>query len=284
MTQTGLTKRIIVALGLDDKYSNACPTPAKAAPLPKDDGGDPASGMINYTCIVGMLLYLCGHSHPDISFAVHQCTQYTFAPKWSHEKALIRIGRYLKGTMDKGLTLQLTDDLTLDCYPDADFSGLWNYESPNDPHSVRSRTGYLIPLCNCPIIWVSKLQTPIALSMMEAEYIVLSQACRDLFPSIDLVNELSATLNLTSTTTLPRLHIRVHEDNVGALTLGKLEPRHMTPRSKHYALKYHWFHEHSIPCKIELLKIDTHHQLGDIFTKGLTGQWFSTLRKTIMGW
>ncbi len=83
--------------------------------------------------------------------------------------------------MDKGLTLQPTDDLTLDCYPDADFGGLWNYESPDDPHSVRSRTGYLITLCNCPVIWVSKLQTAIALSMMEAEYITLSQACKDLF-------------------------------------------------------------------------------------------------------
>ena len=206
--------------------------------------------MINYASVVGMMLYLCGHSRPDISFAVHQCARYTFAPKRSHEKALIRIGRYLKGTADKGLTLQPTPDLTLDCYPDADFAGLWNYESPHDPHCVRSRTGYLITLCNCPVIWVSKLQTAIALSTMEAEYIALSQACRDLFPIIDLVNELSQVLNHASPSS-PRLHIRVHEDNVSALTLGKLEPRRMTPRSKHYALKYHWFREHIIPCKIE---------------------------------
>ena len=110
--------------------------------------------------------------------------------------------------------------------------------------------------------------------MMEAEYIALSQACRDLFPIINLVNKLSTTLNLSSTTTLPRLPICIHEDKVGALTLGKLEPRRMTPHSKHYALKYHWFCEHFIPRKIELLKIDTTHQLGDIFTKGLTGTRF----------
>ena len=153
-----------------------------------------------------MMLYLCGHSRPDISFAVHQCARYTFTPKRSHEKALIRIGRYLKGTIDKGLTLRPTEDLTLDCYPDADFGGLWNYESPQDPHSVRSRTRYVINLCNCPVIWVNKLQTAIALSTMEAEYIALSQACKDLFPIIDLVNELSDTLGLISPSS-PRLHI-----------------------------------------------------------------------------
>lgn len=184
------------------------------------------------------MLYLCRHSRPDISFAVHQCARYTFAPKRTHKKVLIRIGQYLKGTIDKGLTLHPTNKLTLDCYSDANFSGLWNYKSPQDPHSVRSRTGYVINLCNCPVIWVSKLQTAIVLSTMEAEYIALSQACKDLFPIIDLVNELSSTLNLT-TPNSPCLHIRVHGDNASALTLGKLEPPRMTPRSKHYALKYH---------------------------------------------
>ena len=144
------------------------PHPLKVCP--KDDSGDPASGMINYASVVGMMLYLCRHSRPDISFAVHQCARYTFAPKRPHKKVLIRIGRYLKGTIDKGLTLHPTDKLTLDCYSDANFGGLWNYESPQDPHIVRSRTGYVINLCNCPVIWVSKLQTAIVFSTMEAEY------------------------------------------------------------------------------------------------------------------
>ena len=55
-----------------------------------------------------MLLYLSGHSRPDIAFAVHQCTQYTFHPTCHHELALIHIGRYLKGTMDKGLVMSLS--------------------------------------------------------------------------------------------------------------------------------------------------------------------------------
>lgn len=283
LTQVGLTKRIITALGLDDQYSRSHLTPAECSPLPKDDNGEPASGMINYASVVGMLLYLCGHSRPDISFAVHQCARYTFDPKRRHEKALLRIGRYLKGTLENGLILTPTSNLAIDCYPDADFAGLWNHEVPDDPHCVRSRTGYVITLSSCPVLWVSKKQTAIALSTMEAEYIALSQSCKDLFPIMDLVTELSGSLELDFNSS-PRLHVWIHEDNVGALTLGKLEPRRMTPRSKHYALKYHWFREHLAPRQIELVKIDTGDQLGDIFTKGLGSVAFHRLRKKLMGW
>ncbi len=74
-----------------------------------------------------------------------------------------------------------------------------------------------------------------------------------------------------------------HEDNVGALALGKLEPRRMTPLSKHYGIKYHCFREHIGPRRI-VVKIDTDDQLGDLFTKGLTKIKFSRLRKKLMGW
>ena len=173
--------------------------------------------------------------------------------------------------------------MKIDCYPDADFAGLWNHESPDDPHCVRSRTGYVITLSDCPVVWVSKLQSAIALSTMEAEYIALSQACKDLFPIMDLLSELSDMLTLSADPS-PHLHIQIHEDNVGALTLGKLEPRRMTPRSKHYALRYHWFREHIGPRNIELVKIATADQIGDIFTKGLGVVAFQRLRKKLMGW
>jgi hypothetical protein len=230
-----------------------------------------------------MLLYLSGHTRPDLSFAVHQCARYTFAPTRRHEQALLRIGRYLKGTLDKGIFMNPSNNLTLDCYPDADFAGLWKHEHADDPHCVRSRTGYVITLAGCPIIWASKMQTEIALSTMEAEYIALSTACRDLFPLIDKLTELTSFLNLPFAPG-SNMHVRIHEDNVGALTLGKLEPRHMTPRSKHYAVKYHWFREHLGPRNIELVKIASADQLGDIFTNGLTSRTFANMRKQLMGW
>ena len=121
---------------------------------------------------------------------------------------------------------------------------------------------------------------------MKAEYVALSTSCRDLFPLIDVTNEICSYFDINKCIfhNTSRLHIRVHEDNVGALALGKLEPRRMTPRSKHYALKYHWFREQIGPRNIELVKIDSENQLGDLFTKGLTSVKFSHLRKQLMGW
>ena len=189
--------------------------------------------------------------------------------------------------MDKGLILDPSDNLCLDCYPDADFAGLWGREDPQDPHCARSRTGYVITLAGCPVLWKSSLQTEISLSTMESEYVALSTSCKDLFPLIDLVVELGGCFGLPVTDMANNLHVRVHEDNMGALTLGKLEPRRMTLRSKHYTVKYHWFREQIAPYgprNIELVKISTIDQVGDIFTKGLGRVAFQHLRKKLMGW
>jgi hypothetical protein len=283
LTQAGLTKRIITALGLDTSYTTKKDTPAEVSPLPKDANGEPADPAINYPSVVGMLLYLCGHTRPDIAFAVHQCSRYTFKPTRRHVCAVKRIGRYLKGTQDKGLIMRPSRHLRVDCYPDADFAGLYSHEDSQDPHCVRSRTGYVICLSTCPVLWKSKLQTKIALSTMEAEYVALSQSCKDLFPLLDQIYELADAVGLPIDKTTS-LHVKVHEDNVGALTLGKLEPRRMTPRCKHYAIKYHWFREHLGPRNIELVKIATEDQLGDILTKGLTAVPFCRLRSRLMGW
>ena len=41
-----------------------------------------------------------------------------------------------------------------------------------------------------PLMWVSKLQTQIALSTMEAEYIALSQSMQDLIPIHEVLKEI----------------------------------------------------------------------------------------------
>lgn len=164
MTQTGLIDRIISALGLDE--ANNKETPAKLGTLPKDENGSQCNAGFNYASVVGMLLYLEGHTRPDISFAVNQCSRYTFSPRRSHEEALKHIGRYLKGTRTQGLILTPTNHLKIDYFVDADFAGLYNYEDDQDPTSVKSRSGFLFMIGGCVISWKTKLQPGIALSTM----------------------------------------------------------------------------------------------------------------------
>ena len=64
----------------------------------------------------------------------------------------------------------------------------------SDPVCVKSRTGYVLLLGGCPLTWASRLQTEIALSIVEAEYIALSTAMRDLLPGRALLKEIGAKL------------------------------------------------------------------------------------------
>merc|ERR1712086_839882 len=134
-----------------------------------------------------MLLYLPGYSRPDIPYSVSQVARFTFCPKRSREASLKMIGRYLLGTIDEGLLIAPTQYLKIDVYPDADFAGLYNYEDNTDPICMRSRTGYVINVAGCPVLWKSQLQTETATSTMQSEVISLAACCRELIPIVNMV-------------------------------------------------------------------------------------------------
>eukprot|EP00984_Skeletonema_dohrnii_P014730 scaffold6241_cov78-Skeletonema_dohrnii-CCMP3373.AAC.4 len=284
MTQTGLIDRIISALGLEGGDIRPKLTPAEHKPLVRDTDGIPAEGAFSYSSVVGMLLYLAGHSRPDLAYSVNCCARYMFAPRKSHEDALIRIGQYLKGTRDKGLILTPTSSvLNVEAYPDADFGGLYGHENPTDPACVKSRTGFVIKVANCPVLWKSQLQSSkTALSTMEAEITALAHCCRELFPIIDMVKTLGKVYGLEDQ--LTQMNVSIHEDNAGALLLAQTLPPQFTPRSKWYHIETIWFREEIVKRGILLKKICTTEQLGDIFTKGLSKVVFQNLRKKLMGW
>jgi hypothetical protein len=118
--------------------------------------------------------------------------------------------------------------------------------------------------------------------MMEAKIIALSACCRELFAIIDMVCSLAVGTNLPIGNTT--MNVSIHEDNSGALVLAKTLPPQFTPQSKYYTIKTIWFREEIFKRDIQLNKIDTVKQLGDIFTKGLTRVVFEYLQKRIIGW
>jgi hypothetical protein len=280
-TQKGLAKRIVDALDIGDLPPKK--TPAKHDALVSDKNGEPGNATYSYASVIGMLQYLHSHSRPDLTYAVSQCARWTHSPKRSHEEALERIGQYLKSTLDEGLILRPSDTLDIDCYVDADFAGLWPHEDKTDPSIARSRTGYVICLANCPVIWSSRLQSSIALSTMEAEYNALSAAMRELLPFRDRV---VAVLHSVGYGKEPLTIFRttVWEDNAGALTLANLEAGRSTPRSKHYAIRMHWFRSHLKPNSVTVQKIGTADQKADLLTKGLPTTTFESIRKLLCGW
>ena len=121
-------------------------------------------------------------------------------PKHSHMLAVKRVIRYLKHTQEEGKDRGLTFEIggngipKIECYVDTDFAGLWNMENNEDPVSSKSKTGFVISVGNCPVIWQSKLEGEPPLSTTEAEIVALSMSMIELLWLRSIVVDVSATL------------------------------------------------------------------------------------------
>ena len=185
------------------------------------------------------------------------------------------------GTKDKGVIIDPTLN-SFECYVDADFCGNWDQDTAEeDPSTAKSRTGYVIKYAGCPIVWQSKLQTEVALSTTEAEYIVPSTALRDVTSLMYLLEE-AAAQGVPNVATVARVHCRVFEDNSGALELARV-PK-MRPRTKHLNVKYHHFREHVRKGLVTVHPISTLDQQADLYTKPLAQEPFEKFRRAIFGW
>ena len=231
--------------------------------------------------MIGKLNFLEKSTRLDLGYAAHQCARFSCDPKESHAVAVKRIGRYLKGTRDKGLILS-PEDYSFEVFVDADHSGNWKIgECEDDAATAKSRTGYVIKYAGCPVVWHSKLQTCIALSSTEAEYVALSASLRDAIPMMQLLKEIQ-DLGYKVPTSTPVIHCRLFEDNSGALELARV-PK-MRSRTKHMNLHYHHFRDFVARGLITIHPINTKDQPADVLTKPLGDEDFVKHRHTLLGW
>ena len=194
------------------------------------------------------------------------------------------IVRYLAGTIEKGIIIPpFKGDLTLRCYVDADFAGLYKIDSSESDSSAKSRTGYIIFLGPWPLIWKSFMQKKTAMSTLEAEYSALSSATRSVLfviqllkPTLDIVDNSD---ELKSIVQAPCI---IYEDNNGAYTVAKNQ--RVTSRTKYFNVEWHHFWEQVNDGTLSIEKIATGDQLADYLTKGLTRELFVNNRKSVQGW
>ena len=139
----------------------------------------------------------------------------------------------------------------------------------------------MVTFANCPILWVSKLQTDIALSTLHSEYVALSYYVISLIPFKSLIKEVIDNLGIDSEKLKFVSSSTIYEDNNGYIVVAT-SPR-MTPASKHISVKYHCFRNH-VGKKFMIWKINSENQKADIFTKGLQGQIFVRIRKLLCNW
>jgi hypothetical protein len=283
LSQPHLIDQILKEVRLDAK-AKPKQTPAPTSTILQRDlkGAKFNERRFNYRSVIGKLNYLEKGTRPDIAYATHQLARFSSDPKESHGDAVIWLARYLKGTRDCGIILDPKKSDGLEVYADADFVGNWHKETAHlDIGTAKSRSGYIIQLFSCPLIWHSKLQTQIALSTCEAEYYSLSQSLREAIPIMNLLSELHEK-GFSEDHIPPKVHCKAFEDNSGALELARA-PK-MRPRTKHINIIYHHFRQHVRDKLISIHPIKTKEQRADIFTKPVDKETFKYLRKQIMNW
>jgi len=284
-SQPFLIRRVLALLGIKEGTTNEKLTPVGKPLLNKDLNGEPRKHEWNYRGAICMLTYLTGSVRPEIGMAVHQCARFSTNPMRSHELAVMRIGRYLLSSQDKGLIYTVDAARGLETYVDADFAGGWDPENADDASTLYSRTGFVIKYAGCPVYWQSKLQTEIALSTAESEYIAMSQALRETLPIMSLMKEINVVFPLHIPE--PKFVVKVHEDNQSCIAMAS--NLKFTPRTKHIAIKYHHFRKHVKTTSnsngfINIVYCPTQEQLADIFTKPTSDEIFWNLRMKLCGW
>ena len=135
------------------------------------------------------------------------------------------------------------------------------------------------------------MQSQIALSTMESEYLALSHSMRELIGVREILKEVHAFVlhpDHSQPTYKTKINFssisqsKVYEDNEACLTFATI-PK-MSPRTKHIAIPYHFFRSKVENLEIKVESIDTDDQLADQFTKGLPQDKFEKARKKLMGW
>ncbi|KAG8475448.1 hypothetical protein CXB51_032200 [Gossypium anomalum] len=252
LSQKGYIEKLLCRFNMRSAKPVSTPLAAhfrlSSALSPQSDDEIEYMSHVPYSSAVGSLMYAMVCSRPDLSYAVSAVSRYMANPGKEHWKAVQWILRYLRGTTDVCLQFGRTEDGVIG-YVDADFTG--------DLDRRRSLTGYVFTIGGCAISWKATLQTTVALSTTEAEYMAITEACKEAIWLKGLFSELNEDLQIST----------VFCDSQSAIFLTKDQMFH--ERTKHIDVRYHFVRDIIARGDIVVSKINTHENLADMMTKSL---------------
>ncbi|KAG8483166.1 hypothetical protein CXB51_022143 [Gossypium anomalum] len=252
LSQKGYIEKLLCRFNMRSAKPVSTPLAAhfrlSSALSPQSDDEIEYMSHVPYSSAVGSLMYAMVCSRPDLSYAVSAVSRYMANPGKEHWKAVQWILRYLRGTTDVCLQFGRTEDGVIG-YVDADFAG--------DLDRRRSLTGYVFTIGGCAISWKATLQTTVALSTTEAEYMAITEACKEAIWLKGLFSELNEDLQIST----------VFCDSQSAIFLTKDQMFH--ERTKHIDVRYHFVRDIIARGDIVVSKISTHENPADMMTKSL---------------
>lgn len=215
----------------------------------------------DYRKIIGMLLYLTTHTRPDIAAAVSILSQRVQNPRVVDLNEAKRIVRYLKGTKDLNLMLSTSNcSEKLYAYSDANWA--------EDKTDRKSNSGYYCSVNGGAISWSCRKQDVVAMSSTEAEFIALSETCKEMNWIRRVVKDFGVNINGPTT---------IYTDSQSAISM--INNQKFSNRTKHIDVKYHYVRDKVMTKEAVLAYQPTDKNVADMMTKPLGGTKIKELRR-----
>lgn len=263
LSQKNYFNKILRRFNMQDCKPVSTPVPVNfklsSSMCPSNEAERREMSRVPYASAVGSLMFAMICTRPDIAQAVGVVSRFMANPGGEHWNTVKRILRYIRGTSDAALCYG-GSEFTVKGYVDSDFAG--------DLNKSKSTTGYVFTLAGGAVSWVSKLQTVVALSTTEAEYMAATQACKEAVWIQRLLEELGHM----------QKKIVLFCDSQSALHIARNPAFHS--RTKHIRVQYHFVREVVEEGSVDMQKIHTDENLADVMTKPINADKFTWCRSS----
>ena len=212
--------------------------------------GEPLTDPTRYRHLVGSLVYL-GVTRPDISYAVHILSQFVSAPTHIHYSHLLRVLRYLRGTISRRLFFPRSSSLRLHAYSDATWA--------SDSTDRRSLSAYCVFLGCSLIAWKTKKHVAVSRSSAEAELRAMALVTAE----VTWLRWLLEDFGVSVSGPTPLL-----SDSTGAISIARDPVKHEL--TKHIGVDASYTRAQVQDDVITLQYVPSEFQLADFFTEAQT--------------
>ncbi|KAL4271204.1 hypothetical protein GQ457_13G028940 [Hibiscus cannabinus] len=252
LSQKNYLKKILSRFSMQDCKPISTPLPINfklsSSMSPSSEEERMEMSRVPYASAVGSLMFAMICTRPDIAQAVGVVSRYMANPGREHWNAVKRILRYIKGSLNVALCYGGSDFL-ISGYVDSDYAG--------DLDKSKSTTGYVFTITGGAVSWVSKLQSVVAMSTTEAEYVAATQASKEAMWLKMLLEELGHKQE----------YVSLFCDSQSALHLARNPAFHS--RTKHIRVQYHFIREKVEEGTVDMQKIHTNDNIADFMTKAI---------------
>ncbi|QRV83053.1 Copia protein [Ceratobasidium sp. AG-Ba] len=213
-----------------------------------------------YTTQLGRLFWVARCVRPDIAFPVGILARHAGSFGDAHINVMKRVHRYLATTSKLGITYDGYKPFYEVAYSDSDFA---------QQHLRKSISGCVIILSGAAVAWLSKRQSSVALSTMEAETIACHHTAKELLAIRQFLDDIG--IKYSSAVASPILC-----DNQAAIDSAHNPTNKM--RTKHIDTPYNFVRDEIHKQTITVSFIPSKENLADAFTKPLNynQHWYLT--------